>query len=117
MLGSQRWVLMTQVCRDCLSQRLQVPGTVGKEALWGLDLEAMRSTNAPVVGGTAVGMPVHKPESTRAYILKAFASGESLNGKKKKTGVTLEREKGHNLGLLLGALDFAFQLLGKAYQP
>ncbi len=111
MLGSQRWVLMTQVCRDSLSQRLRVPGTVGKEALWGLDLEAMRSNNAPVVGGTAAGMPVHKPESARAYILKAFASGESTDEpakKKKKTGAVLEREKEHNLGLLLGALDLLF---------
>jgi hypothetical protein len=111
MLGSQRWVLMTQVCRDSLSQRLRVPGTIGKEALWGLDLEAMRSTNAPVAGGTAAGMPIHKPESARAYILKAFASGESTDGspaKKKKTGVALEREKEHNLGMLLGALDLLF---------
>jgi hypothetical protein len=107
MLGSQRWVLMTQVCRDSLSQRLRVPGTVGKEALWGLDLEAMRSMNAPVVGGTAAGMPVHKPEFARAYILKAFASGESTDGKK-KTGAALEREKEQNLGLLLGALDLLF---------
>jgi len=110
MLGSQRWVLMTQVCRDSLSQRLRVPGTIGKEALWGLDLEAMRSTNAPVAGGTAAGMPIHKPEAARAYILKAFASGESTDGSpaKKKTGVALEREKEHNLGLLLGALDLLF---------
>jgi hypothetical protein len=108
MLGSQRWVLMTQVCRDALSQRLRVPGAIGKEALWGLDLEAMRSTNAPLAGGTAAGMPVHKPESARAYILKAFASGETADGKKKKSGVALEREKEHNLGLLLGALDLLF---------
>jgi hypothetical protein len=111
MLGSRRWGLMTQVCRDSLSQRLRVPGTVGQEALWGLDLEAMRSTNAPLAGGTAAGMPVHKPESARAYILKAFASGESTDAspaKKKKTGVALEREKEHNLGLLLGALDLLF---------
>lgn len=111
MLGSQRWVLMTQVCHDSLSQRLRVPGTIGKEALWGLDLEAMRSTNAPVAGGTAAGMPIHKPESARAYIMKAFASGESTDGspaKKKKTGLALEREKEHNLGLLLGALDLLF---------
>jgi hypothetical protein len=68
----------------------------------------MRSTNAPVAGGTAAGMPVHRPESARAYILKAFASGESTDGKKKKSGVALEREKQHNLGLLLGALDLLF---------
>jgi hypothetical protein len=102
---------MTQVCRDSLSQRLRVPGTVGQEALWGLDLEAMRSSNAPVTGGTAAGMPIHKPESARSYILKAFASGESTDSspaRKKKTGVALEREKEHNLGVLLGALDMLF---------
>lgn len=111
MLGVDRWRIMSQVSRDALSQRLKVTGIIGGEALWGLDLEAMKSTDAPVTGGTAGGMPIHKPEGARSYILKAFAS-HSLAGdekaKKKKTGVALEREKEENLGLLLGALDMLF---------
>jgi hypothetical protein len=66
----------------------------------------MKSSNAPVSGGVTGGMQTHKPEAARAYIMKAFASGETSG--KKKTGVTLEREKEHNLGLLLGALYLLF---------
>lgn len=113
MLGPDRWRIMTQVSRDTLSQRLRVAGTIGQEAIWGLDLEAMRSSNAPVTGGIVAGMPIHNPESARAYILKAFSSAESAADgvkakKKKKSGAALDREREENLGLLLGALDLLF---------
>ncbi|KAF4633896.1 hypothetical protein G7Y89_g4213 [Cudoniella acicularis] len=46
-LGPDRWRIMTEVSRDALSQRLRVAGVVnGQEALWGLDLEAMRASNS-----------------------------------------------------------------------
>jgi len=111
MLGPDRWRIMSQVARDALSQRLRVTGIVGSEALWGLDLEAMKSTDAPVTGGTASGMPIYRPESARAYILKAFASppaSGSPEKKKKKSATAIDQEKEENLGLLLGALDMLF---------
>jgi len=111
MLGPDRWRIMSQVSRDTLSQRLRVAGVVGQEALWGLDLEAMRSTDAPVTGGTSAGMPIYKPEGARAYILKAFGSpppAADATSKKKKSGAALDREREENLGLLLGALDLLF---------
>jgi hypothetical protein len=103
-LGPDRWRIMSDVSRDALSQRLRVAGVIGQEALWGLDLEAM-SNAAPGV------MPVHKPESARSYILKAFGNPpEKEEGKKgkKKTLKQVEVEKEENLGLLLGALDMLF---------
>jgi len=111
MLGPDRWRLMTQVSQDALSQRLRVTGIVGAEPLWGLDLEGMQSKNAPVTGGTAAGMPIYRPESARAYLLKSFQSPPPTDetAKKKKTGVALERELEQNLGLLLGALDKLFK--------
>ena len=110
MLGPDRWRIMGQVSRDALSQRLRVAGIVGQEALWGLDLEAMRSTDAPVTGGTTGGMSIFKPESARSYILKAFGSPPPTadSPAKKKSGAALDREKEENLGLLLGALDLLF---------
>jgi hypothetical protein len=101
MLGTDRWKLMSQVCRESLAQRLRVVGTLGSDALWGLDVEGMRE------GKGVGGMPVHKPEGARAYIMKAFASAEGGSAGKKK-GVALEREKEMNLGLVLGALDLLF---------
>ncbi|TVY57901.1 Protein IMPACT-B [Lachnellula suecica] len=55
MLGTDRWRIMSQVSRDALSQRLRVAGVIGHEALWGLDLEAMKSKEAVTGGGS--GMP------------------------------------------------------------
>jgi hypothetical protein len=110
MLGPDRWRIMSQVSRDALSQRLRVAGVVGQEPLWGLDLEAMRSKDAPVTGGTAAGMPIYQPEGARAYILKSFSSPPLAadSPKKKKSGAALEAEREENLGLLLGALDMLF---------
>lgn len=112
MLGTDRWRLMSQVSRDALSQRLRVAGVVGQEALWGLDLEAMKSTGAPVTGGTVAGMPIYKPQGARAYIIKSFGSPPASVGEdiktKKKSGVALDKEREENLGLLLGALDLLF---------
>ncbi|KAI9738877.1 MAG: hypothetical protein M1818_005190 [Claussenomyces sp. TS43310] len=114
MLGTDRWRLMTDVCRDALSQRLRIAGTLGNEALWGLDLEVMKAHNAPLTGGVTSGMPIHRPEAARAYIMKAFASTPSTTSptatttRKKVTGAALEREREHNLGLLLAALDLLY---------
>jgi hypothetical protein len=110
MLGPDRWRIMSQVSRDALSQRLRVSGIIGGEALWGLDLEAMQRTDAPVTGGSAGGIPIYRPESARSYIMKAFGSPPpAADGPaKKKSGAALEREKEDNLGLLLGALDMLF---------
>lgn len=112
MLGPDRWRIMTEVSRDALSQRLRVAGIVGQEALWGLDLEAMRATNSPANWGTVAKMPIHKPDGARAYILKSFNSVEPASTedtkKKKKSGAALDREREDNLGLLLGALDLLF---------
>ena len=111
MLGTDRWRIMSQVSRDALSQRLRVTGVVAAEALWGLDLESMKDKNSPVIGGTTGGMPVCRPESARAYLLKSFPSppppGDE-SAKKKKTVAVLEKEREDNLGLLLGALDKLF---------
>lgn len=101
MLGPERWRLITRVCNDALAQRLRVAGPLGAEALWGLDLDAMGQRAA---AGSA--LPIHRPESARSYIMRAFASsGEAA---KRKSGVALERERERNLGLLLRALDGLF---------
>ncbi|CZS89784.1 related to impact protein [Rhynchosporium graminicola] len=121
MLGTDRWRIMSMVCRDALAQRLRIAGTVGGDALWGLDLEGMRKSTAGSVTGGEGAMPICRPEGARAYILKAFSSPESAGtctavegggeAKKKKTksGAELDREREENLGLLLGALDLLFK--------
>ena len=60
-------------------------GIHDEPALWGLDLEALRSFNGPLVSGAhkgqgsnGSGLPIYSAQSARAYLLKSFASAPSL---------------------------------------
>jgi hypothetical protein len=131
MLGPDRWRLMRTCVSAALGERLRKTGaevSLGGEALWGLDLEAMRDGKTAVVGGYGsgvkmhaatgvVGMQTHRPEQARAYLLRSFGSaavaappGDATekSPKKTKTLKALEAEKEENLGLLLGALRIVF---------
>jgi hypothetical protein len=88
------------------------------EALWGLDLEALRkSSGVDVKDGTGVAssyqLPIHTPQSARNYLLKAFDSAPasaapSTSTKSPTKASTTRAEKEHNLALLLGALHLLF---------
>ncbi|KAI9815269.1 MAG: hypothetical protein M1827_002749 [Pycnora praestabilis] len=90
-------------------------------ALWGMDLDALRKSNGPLIPGPQArntsDLPIHSPQSARAYIFKAFANPPSteatdlhsqMSTPKKKSGAALTVEKERNLGLLLGALDLLY---------
>lgn len=120
MLGPDRWRLMRNVVTSALSERLRrtgVEASLGGEAVWGLDLEGIRSKSK--ASAAAGGMLTHRPEAARSYLLKSFASapvGEGTDGAgeaastpaKKKTLKAENAEKEENLGLLLGALRLLF---------
>lgn len=120
MLGPDRWRLMRNVVTSALSERLRrtgVEASLGGEAVWGLDLEGIRSKSK--ASAAAGGMLTHRPEAARSYLLKSFASapvGEGTDGDgeaastpaKKKTLKAENAEKEENLGLLLGALRLLF---------
>lgn len=69
--------------------------TDAEPALWGLDLEALRSSNP---GPNPSNLPMHTPQSARSYLLKSFPSSAPS---KKSTPASLQK----NLALLLHALD------------
>lgn len=84
-------------------------------ALWGLDLEALRSSNGPVLSkqDATAKLPIYTPESARAYLLKSFAPGPILAAqappsKKKPSAAALIVEKERNLGLLLQSLNLLY---------
>lgn len=94
--------------------------TSDEPALWGLDLEALRSSNGPLVSGTkntqgtvGSGLPIYTAQSARAYLLKSFTSvsrpSEEASPPRKKSGAILKEEKERNLGILLQALHLLFQ--------
>ena len=92
-------------------------------ALWGLDLEALSKssskaeTSTPARGRDAqsastANLPIHTPQSARAYLLKSFDSPPSAaaqSSKKKVTASAKAAEKERNLGMLLRALDLLYQ--------
>ena len=80
-------------------------------ALWGLDLESLRSKTGQPYDRTAENLPIYTPQSARAYLIKSFASAssaEETKGAKKKSAAAIAEEKEMNLALLLGALDLLY---------
>lgn len=94
-------------------------------ALWGLDLEALRSSNGPGVLNNldSTKLPIYKSDSARSYILKSFASvpssasADSGSPKKKPSAVALAAEKERNLGFLLQALDLLYASWAPVLSP
>ena len=83
-------------------------------ALWGLDLEALRSSNGPLIFGeqnaTGAGLPIYNAQNARAYLLKSFASRPldptvSSSPNKKSAAKNQKEEKEENLARVLVALD------------
>lgn len=136
MLGPDRWRIIRNCLKDALAERLRVTGEqaiLGGEAVWGLDLEAMRnksgsagSTSSRSYEAGVVGMPIHRPEAAKAYLFRSFATrverpesgvGEndtpdgastSKTTAKKKTAKALELEKEENVARLLGAIRLLY---------
>lgn len=115
MLGPDRWRLMRNVVTSSLSERLRRTGIeagLGGEAVWGLDLEAMKDKTK--AAASAGGLVIHRPEAARGYLLRNFASAPvdgvetSTSPAKKKTVKAQDAEKAENVGLLLGALRLLF---------
>lgn len=82
-------------------------------ALWGLDLEALRKSNGPLVPGeqkaNGAGLPIYNAHSARAYLMRSFETSveapQSGSPVKKSSAAAQKAEKEENLGRLLGALD------------
>ncbi|KAI1458217.1 hypothetical protein F4805DRAFT_151051 [Annulohypoxylon moriforme] len=83
MLGPDRWRIMRNCLKDALAERLRLTGeqaALGGEAVWGLDLEAMKNKSGSTGSASSrsheagvVGMPIHRPEAAKAYLYKSFA--------------------------------------------
>lgn len=100
MLGPDRWRLMRECINDALSAQKRTV-TVSNDPVWALNLE----DKSPAT--STVGMPIHRPEGARNYLLRAFPSaGEAKKG---ITVTAANEEKQENLGRLLGALRIVFE--------
>ena len=86
-------------------------------AIWALDLEALKKSNAnnpaaaitPSRSGATTSLPIYTPQSARAYLIKAFDTAPSEDGKPATTkGKDAVARKEQNLAKLLRALDMLY---------
>ena len=97
-------------------------------AFWGLDLEALRKSNGPLIVGKNAngsgGLPIYSPQAARSYLLKSFdvvapeaqdvkRREETVNSdsppKKKPSTSQAAAKKGEAAGLLLKAIDMLYE--------
>ena len=99
------------------------PATV--DAFWGLDLDALRKSNGPLIGGKDVksssGPPIHKAAAPRNYLLKSMitvdsdpsqsAGNKELKGPvpKKQTARELAEKKEQAAAMVLKVIDAVCQ--------
>ncbi len=95
--------------------------TAPADAFWGLDLDALRKSNGPLIAGKDVkrsaGPPIHKATGPRNYLLKSMIlvdpdptqSGDTIEGKKTaaktKTGQTMTKQREEAAAMMLKAID------------
>lgn len=85
-------------------------------AFWGLDLEALRKANRPLVAAPSppgrAGLPIHTPEPARSYLVKSFTMVESephAAATKKPTSAQLAALKEEAAARVLKALDMLYE--------
>lgn len=92
------------------------------EAFWGIDLEALKRSNGPLVAsgraGTSTGPPTHKPQAARSYLLKSIdlieedvisikkESDTTPTKDKKMTGAAKAERKERAVAMLLKTIDY-----------
>lgn len=98
--------------------------TYTEPALWGLDLEALRSSNGSTLSGSkhsTQNLPIYTPESARAYIMRSFESASNISDdstdKKKKPIGNKANTKERNVALLLRTLDLLYESWASYLKP
>lgn len=126
MLGPDRWRMIRSCVAECLVESTKVAPSLAKTcgvALWGLDLETMRTKtqkkhvtygkgrNALVDG--LGDMTIHHPETARDYLVRSFTNSTTRpkgNNISDKTilAKAVAKKDATSLALLLGALHLLF---------
>ena len=91
--------------------------TSSHEAFWGIDLEALRKSNGPLIAGKNQkghrGPPIHTPESARNYLLRSMdlvtQSSNSRSPSKKTTAAEIAARKEAAAGMVLKAIDIVLE--------
>lgn len=104
-------------------------GTSSHTAFWGLDLEALRKSNGPLISGndrsSHSGPPIHAPKAARAYLLKSM---DQIDGStpmvklespksKKNTAADIMARKEEAAAMVLKAIDLALESWNDTLSP
>ncbi|RMZ80785.1 hypothetical protein DV737_g2869, partial [Chaetothyriales sp. CBS 132003] len=93
-------------------------GPSSHTALWGLDLDALRRSNGPLIAGRSGGRPpVHSPKAARSYLLRSMDLADKPDygnahetkspRSKKKSGGEIAARKEEVAAMVLTAIDIA----------
>lgn len=95
-------------------------------AIWALDLEALKKSNAndPIAAamqsrsGATTSLPIYTPQSARAYLMKAFDTAPSEGSAPAPVkGANAAVRKEQNLGKLLRVLDMLYESWSDTLSP
>lgn len=75
--------------------------------LWGVDLEALRSSHSGKDGPdpSTRALPIFTAESARSYLLRSISKPQSSQAPSKRSAATTEKEREEGVGHLLHAID------------
>jgi len=112
-----------------VENELEAPNT----AYWGLDLDALRRSNGPLIGGkdvrSSAGPPVHKPASARSYLLRSMIlveqDGLTPSEDKAKEGVKSKKKSAQEMtkmreeaaAIVLQAIDIVCKTWASTLSP
>ncbi|KAJ9654299.1 hypothetical protein H2198_006649 [Neophaeococcomyces mojaviensis] len=100
LMGREIAVMRRQIAVPAISAESGSQKTVendsgtSHEAFWGIDLEALKKSNGPLVAGKmsgSAGPPIHTPQAARAYLFKSIDLIETGNAV--STGLRIKSEE------------------------
>jgi hypothetical protein len=106
-------------------QEEQQASTTSHQAFWGIDLEALRKSNGPLIarangGKESTGPPIHTPQSARQYLLKSMkiiTEDMSQSGGKKKSAAEIMAEKEEAAAVVLRAIEIVCESWASTLAP
>ena len=91
------------------------------EAFWGLDLDALRKSNGPLIPikgeNSNTGLPIYKPNAPRNYLLRSMMlvetkvedGGDAKPTVKKEKPAEVARKREQSAAMVLKAIDIVYQ--------
>jgi hypothetical protein len=111
----RRHTLNTALQSDQGSESVPETAANSHDAFWGIDLEALRRSNGPLIAGKSskgnTGPPIHTPQAARNYLLKSMVVVEDIKIKAEQSPPPKKTTKVSAAGLLAEKEEAAARVL------